>query len=91
MTKMDLIEAIAKKADMSKRAAGIALEAVLDSIAACLVKGDKATITGFGTFMVTHRAARKGVNPRTGAPIQIAASKAVRFKAGKGLRDAVRK
>ncbi len=91
MTKMDLVEAIATKADMSKRAAGMALEAVLDSVAGALVKGDKVTITGFGTFMVSDRAARKGVNPRTGETIQIAASKAVRFKPGKVLRDAVRK
>jgi len=91
MTKMDLIEAVAQKTDMSKRAAGMALEAILESISAALIKGDKATITGFGTFLVSNRAARAGVNPRTGEKIQIAASKAVRFKAGKGFRDGVRK
>ncbi|MCX6807248.1 MAG: HU family DNA-binding protein [Patescibacteria group bacterium] len=91
MTKGDLVKVVASKTGMSNRAANAALEAVLKAISTALVKGDKVTLTGFGTFMVSPRAARKGVNPRTGAVINIKASKAARFKAGKNLRDAVKK
>ncbi|MCL5003747.1 MAG: HU family DNA-binding protein [Patescibacteria group bacterium] len=90
MTKMDLIEAVAGKVGLTKADAGRALETVLSSIESALAKGEKVTITGFGTFEVRQRAARMGRNPQTGAPLHIAASKSPAFKAGKGLKDAVK-
>jgi len=89
MNKSDLIEAVASAADMSKAAAGKAVDAVIDSITDALKKGDAVSIVGFGTFEVRERAARSGRNPQTGATIEIAASKAPAFKAGKALKDAV--
>lgn len=87
--KADLIDAIAEKADIAKGAAGAALEAVLGEIIEALSKGERVSISGFGTFSVGSRAARAGRNPQTGATIQIAASNTVRFKAGKALKDSV--
>lgn len=87
---MDLIEAVAGKVGLTKADAGRALETVLSSIESALAKGEKVTITGFGTFEVRQRAARMGRNPQTGAPLHIAASKSPAFKAGKGLKDAVK-
>ena len=89
MNKTDLIDAIALSADISKAAAGRALDAALDSITETLQKGDQVTLVGFGTFSVKERAARTGRNPQTGEPIQIKASKSPGFKAGKALKDAV--
>lgn len=89
MNKSELIEAIAASADLSKAAAGRALDAVTDSITGALKEGDQVALVGFGTFVVKERAARTGRNPQTGAPIQISAAKIPSFKAGKALKDAV--
>lgn len=90
MTKMDLIEAVASKVGLTKADAGRALDTVLSSIESALAKGEKVTVTGFGTFEVRQRAARMGRNPQTGAPLHIAATKSPAFKSGKGLKDAVK-
>ncbi len=89
MNKSDLIDAIADSADISKAAAGRALDGMIDSITAALKKGDTVSLVGFGSFTVRERAARMGRNPQTGAAIQISASKTPAFKAGKALKDAV--
>lgn len=89
MNKADLIDAIAKKAEMTKKDAGVALDAVIESVSASLAKGEKVTLVGFGTFDVRDRKARTGVNPRTKAKIKIPASKAPVFKAGKELKEKV--
>jgi len=89
MNKTDLIEAMADAADISKAAAGRALEGLIDAIAKGLKEGDTVSIVGFGNFTVRERAARTGRNPRTGEEIAIAASKTPAFKAGKALKDAV--
>ncbi|MDD3487759.1 MAG: HU family DNA-binding protein [Candidatus Pacebacteria bacterium] len=90
MTKEGLIEAIVNKIGCSKKDAAEALEAILDTITKALVSGDTVTVTGFGTFSARKRAARQGVNPKTGEKIQIPAMTVPKFKAGKGLKDAVR-
>ncbi len=87
--KSDLIEAIAKSADISKAAAGRALDATIESIKKSLKKCELVSLVGFGTFYVGKRAARTGRNPRTGAAIKIKAAKVPKFRAGKGLKDAV--
>jgi DNA-binding protein HU-beta len=87
--KSDLIEAIAKSADISKAAAGRALDAAIESITKSLKKGEDVSLVGFGTFYVGKRAARTGRNPQTGAAIKIKAAKVPKFRAGKGLKDAV--
>lgn len=89
MNKSDLIEAMAEGADISKSAAGRALDALVDAISVALKNGDNVSVIGFGTFSVKARAARTGRNPQTGAAIEIAASKTPAFKAGKALKDAV--
>jgi DNA-binding protein HU-beta len=89
MTKDELIEAVAKNC-CSKKEAAEAVNTVLDAITKALRKGEKVALTGFGTFSVSKRAARTGVNPRTGAKIKIAATKVPKFKAGKSLKDAVK-
>ncbi len=89
MNKSELIDAVAAGADISKAAAGRAVDAMVDSITAALKNGDQVSMVGFGTFMIRERAARTGRNPRTGDTIQIAASKVPSFKAGKALKDAV--
>ena len=89
MNKVDLVSAVAKQAELSKKDAGLAVEAVFDAISEALEKGDKVQLVGFGTFDVSERAAREGRNPRTGETMKIAASKAPRFKAGKALKDRV--
>jgi DNA-binding protein HU-beta len=91
MNKSELIEAVAKSADLSKAAAGRAVDAAVAAITGALKKGDSVTLIGFGTFKVTKRAARTGRNPRTGAELKIAARKAPGFSAGKALKDAVNK
>ena len=90
MTKDQLIEAVATKCGCSKKQTEECMEAVLDTITKTLQKGDKVVLTGFGAFVISHRKARAGVNPKTGAKIQIAAMKAPKFRAGKSLKDAVR-
>ncbi|MDD9979324.1 MAG: HU family DNA-binding protein [Boseongicola sp.] len=85
----DLKASVAEKAGLSKADAGSAVSAVLDTISVALAKGDKIALVGFGNFEVSERAAREGRNPATGETIQIAASKAVKFKAGKALKDSV--
>lgn len=90
MNKQDLIESIAKSADISKASAGRALDAAVGAVRSSLKKGQSVTIVGFGTFSVGKRAARTGRNPRTGAEIRIRAAKVVKFKAGKALKDAVK-
>ena len=89
MNKSDLIDAMAVSSDLSKAAAGRALDAMTDAITKALQDGDQVALVGFGTFSVKDRAARTGRNPQTGEPIQIAAAKIPGFKAGKSLKDAV--
>lgn len=89
MNKSELIDAIADSADISKAAAGRAVDAVVEAITNALKGGDQVTLIGFGTFSVKERAARTGRNPQTGAEIKIAAAKIPSFKAGKALKDAV--
>ena len=90
MTKADLIVKIAEKAGLTKANAERALNAFLDSVEASLVSEGKLTLTGFGTFAVETRKARKGRNPRTGEEITIPASQVVKFRPGKLLKDAVK-
>lgn len=89
MNKQELIENIAVSADITKAAAGRALDSVIDSITDSLKGGDSVVLVGFGTFSVRQRAARTGRNPQTGAEIQISAANVPAFKAGKALKDAV--
>jgi DNA-binding protein HU-beta len=89
VNKSELIEHIAKQADISKAAASRSLEAVIGAVKTTLKKGGNVTITGFGTFTAPKRAARTGRNPRTGAAIKIKAAKVPKFRPGKGLRDAL--
>jgi len=89
MNKAELIDAVASVADIEKSTAARAVQAVLDSIAGTLKKGDQVVLAGFGTFTVKARAARTGRNPKTGEEIAIAASNVPAFKAGKSLKDAV--
>ena len=90
MNKTEFIDAVAKEADATKAAANQVVNAMITVISKSLKKGDAIQITGFGTFDIVKRAARKGRNPATGKEIKIAASKAPRFKAGKALKDAVK-
>ncbi|MDT0697812.1 MULTISPECIES: HU family DNA-binding protein [Staphylococcus] len=90
MNKTDLINAVAEQADLTKKEAGQAVDAVFESIQKSLAKGDKVQLIGFGNFEVRERAARKGRNPQTGKEIDIPASKVPSFKAGKALKDAVK-
>ncbi len=89
MNKSELIDQIAKSADISKAAAGRALDAAIAAVKSSLKKGGMVTLVGFGTFYVGKRAARSGRNPRTGASIKIRAAKVPKFRAGKALKDAV--
>lgn len=89
MNKTELIEQIAKHADISKAAAGRALDATLNAVKTSLKKGGMVTLVGFGTFYVSKRAARSGRNPRTGDTIKIKSAKVPKFRAGKGLKDAL--
>ena len=90
MNKVELIAAVAEKADLTKKDAEKAVAAVLASIEGALAAGDKVQLIGFGTFQVNERPARTGRNPQTGATIQIAASKQPVFKAGAALKNAVK-
>ena len=91
MTKVELINAIAAEAGLTKKDADAALKATVDAITAALVKGEKVQLVGFGTFEVRARGERTGRNPRTKETITIPASKAPAFKAGKALKGAVSK
>ncbi|GAA5184238.1 HU family DNA-binding protein [Niveibacterium umoris] len=89
VNKSELIEVIAKQAEISKAAAGRALDATIAAVKQSLKKGNDVTLVGFGTFSVGKRAARTGRNPRTGATIKIKAAKVPKFRPGKALKDAV--
>lgn len=89
VNKTELIDHIAKSADISKAAAARSLDAVIDAITETLKNDGNVTLVGFGTFSVGERAARSGRNPRTGEEIKIASAKVPKFKAGKLLKDAV--
>ena len=91
MNKTELVAAMAAKAELSKKDTEKALKAFTDTVAEQLKKGEKIQLVGFGTFEVVKRAARTGKNPQTGKAIKIPASKAPKFKAGKGLKDTVNK
>ncbi|MBI2056479.1 MAG: HU family DNA-binding protein [Candidatus Sungbacteria bacterium] len=90
MNKTGIIDAVYEKIGGTKKIAEDAVETVFDSITAALAKGDEAAISGFGTFVVKKRAARMGVNPRTGEKIHVAATQTPKFRAGKGLKEAVK-
>lgn len=89
MNKTELVAAMAKSANISKKDAEAALKAFTETVTKTLKKGDKVQLVGFGTFEVTKRSARTGRNPRTGETMKIKASKAPKFKAGKALKDAL--
>ncbi len=89
MNKQELIENIAASADITKAAAGRALDSMIESVTGSLKNGDSVVLVGFGTFSVRDRAARIGRNPQTGEEIQIKAARVPAFKAGKALKDAV--
>ncbi len=91
MTKAELVSSIAKDAGIAKAAAEKALNSFTASVTKSLKKGVKVTLVGFGTFTVSKRAARKGRNPQTGKTISIPATKVPKFRAGKALKDAVKK
>ena len=90
MTKSDLVDYVAKKANLTAKAAKDAVNSVFNAVTETPKKGDKVVVTGFGTFMVRSRAARKGRNPQTGAPINIPARKTPGFTAGKALKKSIR-
>ncbi len=90
MNKVELVNAVAAKTELTKKDAEKAVSAVLASIEEALVKGEKVQLIGFGTFEVKERAARTGHNPRNGETIEIAASKIPSFKAGTALKNAVK-
>ena len=89
MNKSELIDAVAESAGLSKADATKAVDAFASTVTSALKQGDQVTLVGFGTFTVRERAARTGRNPRTGASINIPASKVPGFKAGKALKDSV--
>jgi len=89
MNKADLVEAVARSADLSKAGAERALEGALEAITVALKRGHSVTLMGFGTFKVGKRQARNGRNPRTGATINIKAARVPKFSAGKALKDAL--
>ena len=91
MNKTQLIDVVATKTGLTKKAAEAAVNAANEAITEALKAGDKVQIIGFGTYEVKERAAREGRNPKTGETITIAASKAPKFKAGKALKDVVNK
>jgi DNA-binding protein HU-beta len=90
VNKSELIDAIAISADISKAAAGRALDGAMDAVKIALKKGEIVTLVGFGSFYVGKRAARSGRNPRTGEAIKIKAAKIPKFRPGKGLKDALK-
>lgn len=90
MNREKLVEVIMNKLNSTKAEAARAVEGIFETITKTLAKGDEVTISGFGSFKVSKRAARQGINPRTGEKIQIAAKTVPKFKAGKALKDAVK-
>ena len=90
MTKTDLISAVAEKTGVTKKDAGAILDALIEEIIGAVEKGDRVQLVGFGTFELRERAARTGLNPQTKEQIEIPASKAPAFKAGKAFKDAVK-
>ena len=90
MTKAELIEKIAAKSKISKRAANVAINTFVDSVTVALKRGDRVALVGFGTFSVAKRKARTARNPRTGETIQVPAKRAPKFKAGRDLKKAVK-
>lgn len=90
MNKTELIAVVADKAEVTQKEAELILTAIVDTIQETLAQGEKVVLTGFGTFEVRHRVARKGRDPRTGAEIDIPAQRSPAFRAGKGLKDAVK-
>ncbi len=90
MNKQELVDAMAAKAQISKAAAGKALDAFVDSVTDAMAKGNKVTLVGFGTFLVSQRASRKGRNPQTGAIIDIPATKVPKFRPGAELKGSVK-
>ena len=90
MTKSEFVDQVAERASLSKQDASNAVDAVLDTIQEALRRGSDVTFSGFGKFHAADRGARQGVHPRTGQPIQIAASRVPRFSAGSGLKKAVK-
>lgn len=90
MNKSEIIELVARKASVSKKTATQAMDVFVNTVKNNLVAGKNVTITGFGTFTVSKRAARNGVNPQTGKAIRIPASRVPRFKAGKALRALIK-
>jgi DNA-binding protein HU-beta len=90
MNKSELVDAVAQATDLSKVAAGKALDAMLGAVAKALREGDAVVLTGFGTFSMRERPARTGHNPKTGQSMELKASKTPVFKAGKTLRDTVK-
>jgi DNA-binding protein HU-beta len=91
MTKAELIESVASKVDLPRAIAERAVNTMFDEMTVALSQGDKVNISGFGTFSVSTRKARTGRNPKTGQSIEIAASRAAKFKPGKTLKDEVNK
>ncbi len=90
MTKTDLIELLAERTGLTKKAATDVVNAFIEIVAEALARGDKVTITGFGTFLVRRRAARMGRNPQTGEPLHIAAQNSPAFRAGTYLKEMVK-
>ena len=91
MTKEEMVTRIAKDCKISKRQANDAIKTFFDSVTTALKKGQKVSFVGFGTFTTSKRKARTGRNPQTGASIKIPAARVPKFKAGKSLRDAVKR
>ncbi|HMD52422.1 MAG TPA: HU family DNA-binding protein [Solirubrobacteraceae bacterium] len=89
MNKSQLVEAVAADSGLTKADSSRAIESFIDTVTRTLKKGDEVSITGFGKFTVVNRAARQGVNPRTGEKVKIKASKAPKFTAGASLKQAV--
>ena len=91
MTKSEVVEDMAAKSGLTKADSSRALEAFMDVVGETLKKGDKITLTGFGSYSVSRREAREGRNPKTGLPVKIAARNSVSFKAGSKLKESVNK
>jgi integration host factor subunit beta len=91
MTKADLVEQVARESDMTKKDAEQLVEIIFDSIIGALNKGEKIELRGFGSFRTRQRGARKGRNPKTGAPVQIPAKRVAYFKPGKELKEIINK
>jgi DNA-binding protein HU-beta len=91
MNKSELVTTLAEKAEVSKKDAEAMIDAFMSTVTSTLQGGGEVALTGFGTFSAKDRAARQGINPQTGEKIQIKATTVPKFKAGKGLKDALKK